>query len=158
MSIAYIDMKSEREYTIGEAVQRLSRAGFDISEHSLRVYERKGLLKPIPRPSGRFRKYSEADIQGIISILKDLSLGFEMSEIQALSAKTKWLKETRQMIAAGKKLPESTKDLREELHGLRNYLRKYKKVAMAVKDREKFFSELQQDLEAAENISLRMRE
>jgi len=150
-------MKPAQEYTIGEVVRRLSREGFDISEHSLRVYERKGLMKPVSRQSGRFRRYTEADVRRLVSILKDLALGFEMADIRQLESEAERIHELRRRLAQGEISKEKARALLEELQFAKSCVRKYYKVVSAVKEREKFFADMGKDLEAAEDILYRMR-
>ncbi|MBA2284386.1 MAG: MerR family transcriptional regulator [Ktedonobacteraceae bacterium] len=56
-----------------------------LTKRTLRYYEEVGLLRPTGRTEGNYRRYSEADIQGLEHIkgLRDL-LGFSLSEIRAL--------------------------------------------------------------------------
>ncbi|MDQ2713341.1 MAG: MerR family transcriptional regulator [Chloroflexota bacterium] len=56
-----------------------------LTKRTLRYYEEVGLLSPAVRTEGNYRRYSEAEIQGLEHIkgLRDL-LGFSLSEIRAL--------------------------------------------------------------------------
>src|SRR3954454_17840080 len=72
--------KEQSFYTIEQVA---ARTGF--TKRTLRYYEEVGLLPPTDRTEGNYRRYSEADIQGLerIKNLRDL-LGFSLTDIRKL--------------------------------------------------------------------------
>jgi DNA-binding transcriptional MerR regulator len=55
---------------------------FDVSSRSLRLYERRGLLKP--RRYDQARVYSRADCRCIAAVVKARKLGFTLAEIKEI--------------------------------------------------------------------------
>lgn len=55
-----------------------------ISIHTIRFYERMGLLKPPVRTRGRFRVFDEAAVRDLKFIRKAHELGFTLAEIREL--------------------------------------------------------------------------
>jgi DNA-binding transcriptional MerR regulator len=64
---------------IGEAARR---AG--VSAHTLRFYERKGLLQPAARSSANYRDYSPASIEQLLFIRGAQRVGFTLAELRTL--------------------------------------------------------------------------
>ena len=71
-------------YTIHEACEKTG-----LSAHTLRYYEKEGLLPNVTRSRGGFRQYSEADIEtlGLICCLKNT--GMSLQDIARFMALTK---------------------------------------------------------------------
>ena len=57
-----------------------------VSQDTLRFYEKHGLLKPHLRSDAGYRLYSEADVQRVSFILSAKRVGFTLNEIAELLA------------------------------------------------------------------------
>lgn len=57
-----------------------------VSQDTLRFYEKHGLLKPHLRTDAGYRLYSEADVQRVSFILSAKQVGFTLNEISELLA------------------------------------------------------------------------
>lgn len=55
-----------------------------LSVDAIRFYERTSLLPEVPRTSGRFRLYTQADIARLTFIRKMQSLGFSLREVRQI--------------------------------------------------------------------------
>ena len=75
--------------TIAEAATRTG-----VSTHTLRYYERAGLIQPVARNSGNQRRYSESDIEWLRFLLRLRETGMpiaqmrEYAELRAAGAQT----------------------------------------------------------------------
>lgn len=76
------DSAKAHKLTIG----RLARAG-GVGVSTVRYYQRRGLLREPERPSvGRFRSYSQRDLEKLLLIKHSQELGFTLAEISQLVA------------------------------------------------------------------------
>jgi DNA-binding transcriptional MerR regulator len=71
----------ETELTIQQVAQRSG-----LSVHTLRYYERNGLLEPVSRASNGHRRYSEEDIQRIEFLTKLRATGMPIRQMQEFAA------------------------------------------------------------------------
>ncbi len=91
-------------YTIQDVSQKTG-----LSAHTLRYYEKEGLLSPVKRTQGGFRQYSDGDLEalGLICCLKNT--GMSLEEIkrfvqltrqgdQTLKERVKLLREHRESV------------------------------------------------------------
>lgn len=67
----------ETELTIQQVAQRSG-----LSVHTLRYYERNGLLEPVNRASNGHRRYSELDVQRIEFLTKLRATGMPIRQMQ----------------------------------------------------------------------------
>ena len=74
---AEMNPKVETEMAIQEAATRTG-----LSEHTLRYYERIGLITPVQRASNGHRRYSEEDIGWIHFVKRLRSAGMPISTVQ----------------------------------------------------------------------------
>ena len=65
--------------TIGEVADHLS-----INVQTLRFYERKGLLNPLPRTQAGYRQFDESAIRRLVFIRHAQEVGFTLKEIREL--------------------------------------------------------------------------
>jgi DNA-binding transcriptional MerR regulator len=75
--------------TTGLTVAQMA-AATGVSPHTLRYYEKAGLIEPVARNSGNQRRYSEADIEWLQFLLRLRETGMpiaQMREYAALRAK-----------------------------------------------------------------------
>jgi MerR family Zn(II)-responsive transcriptional regulator of zntA len=56
----------------------------DVSQHTLRFYERQGLITPAGRSDSGYRLYSDLDVDRVGFILSAKKVGFTLVEIQQL--------------------------------------------------------------------------
>lgn len=64
-------------HTIEEAAERTG-----VSAHTLRYYERIGLLAPVPRGSGGHRRYTDADIGAVVFLTLLRQTGMPIRDMQ----------------------------------------------------------------------------
>ena len=64
-------------WTIGEAAEKCG-----LSQHTLRWYERIGLLPPIERGSDGRRRYSDRDLDGLATMTKLRATGMPVRDMQ----------------------------------------------------------------------------
>ena len=105
-----------KKYTIGEVSKMLA-----LSHHTLRYYEKLGIIEILRKGSGGIREYSSEDIQQLeyIKALKDIGLTLE--EIKAYtSLKTKdeaTLSERREILAEHRRRVEEQIDYLIRIRG-----------------------------------------
>jgi MerR family copper efflux transcriptional regulator len=66
-------------YRIGEAAKATG-----LSPHTIRFYEGRGLLQPVPRSESGYRRYDEGDLRRLCRIQNARTLGIPLDEIQEL--------------------------------------------------------------------------
>lgn len=70
--------------TIGEAAQQLN-----LSEDTLRYYERAGLTPPVERSSSGHRRYSEEDLRWFTFVIRMRATGMPIDTLQRYAALTR---------------------------------------------------------------------
>lgn len=70
--------------SIGEAAQRLN-----LSEGTLRYYEREGLTPPVERASSGHRRYSEDDLRWFTFVSRMRATGMSIEKLQRYAALTR---------------------------------------------------------------------
>lgn len=69
----------ERMFKIGAVAERV-----DLSLPTIRFYDKAGIVSPSARTSGRYRLYTEADIDRLIQVKAMKPLGFTLDETREL--------------------------------------------------------------------------
>lgn len=137
---------------ITQVVNELHHSGYGISEHSLRIYERRGLLQNVPR-QGNFRRYSKNNIEQIKFIQDLLVIGLKMAQIAWLYRGRNYL-ESMKSQRKGKKSPNlpSKNLLKQTLKEWKSMIRKYRKTVRAVNNQKEFFTKLNNEKNMLEKM------
>lgn len=70
-----------REDDAGLTVAQMSEAT-GVTPHTLRYYERAGLIRPVPRNSGNQRRYSTADVEWVAFLLRLRETGMAIAQMR----------------------------------------------------------------------------
>jgi len=62
------------------------RAATGLTAHTLRYYERAGLIRPVARNSGNQRRYSAADVQWVMFLLRLRETGMPIAQMREYAA------------------------------------------------------------------------
>lgn len=120
-------------YTVQEAA-----AHTGLSVHTLRYYERAGLMEPVPRDSGsRHRRYSDQDIRALEFLKKMRLTGMPIREMQrfmALARKGDSTAEERLQLleAHGKAVRQHLSELQSCLETIEYKIANYAAISAAI--------------------------
>jgi DNA-binding transcriptional MerR regulator len=74
----------ERELTIQDVAEATG-----LTAHTLRYYERAGLLAPIPRNQGGHRRYRELDVDALLFLMRLRMTGMPIHQVRQYAALTR---------------------------------------------------------------------
>lgn len=113
---------------IGEVAERTGLSG-----HTLRYYERAGLITSVPRSSGGMRRYSAADLDWIAFLLRLRDTGLPISEMQRFAELRRQGPSTT---------PERLDLLRAHRRAIEQQIRSLRTNAEALDDKINYYAEL----------------
>jgi len=119
-------MKVERDSNQGLYIISVAASLADVHPQTLRLYERKGLLRPARTAKNR-RRYSEADIQRLRRIQELTGQGLNLSGVSKVLAMEEEMSSLRErMVSMEAEMVETHRAMRQEMEEVK------RRVALSV--------------------------
>jgi MerR family transcriptional regulator/heat shock protein HspR len=115
-------MKVERDSNQGLYIISIAASLADVHPQTLRLYERKGLLRPARTAKNR-RRYSEADIQRLRRIQELTGQGLNLSGVSKVLAMEEEMQALQAKFARMQaEMEETARDMREQMMELKRHV------------------------------------